>query len=189
MEAHLERHLDGGRTVIGVETTGETFFVPRFGRAHLDQALRERDRRLVGEPGEQDVLKVLRLPAHRGADGGMGMAEEVHPPRADGVEVTAPVLVFQPHAMGTADGDRRQPFMVLHLRAGVPQDRPITLAEVHTPWPRFNWLTRGDPPPPFGAQPWTVATGPARAPITRSSISMRLARTSPRGARSAYSSA
>ena len=134
MEAHLERHLDGGRTVIGVETTCEAFFILWFGRAHLDQALGERDGRLMGEPGEQNVLKVLRLPAHRGADGGMGMAEEVHPPRADGVEVTAPVLVFEPDAMGTADGDRRQPFVVLHLRAGVPQDRPITLAEVHTPW-------------------------------------------------------
>jgi hypothetical protein len=133
MEAHLERHLDRGRTVIGVETTCETFFILWFGRAHLDQALGERHGRLVGEPGEEDVLKVLRLPAHRGADGGMGMAEEVYPPRADGVEVTTPVLVFQPDAMGTADGDRRQPFVVLHLRAGMPQYRSITLSEVHTP--------------------------------------------------------
>ena len=74
MEAHLHRHFDGGRAVVGVETAAEA------GGRRRNQRLRELDDRLVREACEDHLLQLLELRAHRRADARVGMAEQVHPP-------------------------------------------------------------------------------------------------------------
>jgi hypothetical protein len=55
-----------------------------------------------------------------GADTGIGVTEQVHPPRTDGVQVTPAVEVLEPRSFATFDGNERQGFMIFHLRTGVP---------------------------------------------------------------------
>src|SRR5262249_34440254 len=93
VEAHFHRDLDRGGAVVGVETAGE----PRW--RDRGQGFGERNHRLVSEAGEDHLLQTLELLAHRGVDPRVGVAEEIHPPGADGVEIALAVVVLEP---GTA---------------------------------------------------------------------------------------
>ena len=73
------------------------------------------------------MLELLGLRGDGGADARMGVAEEIDPPRADGVEVAFAVEVLEPHPAAAADGNRRQVLVVAHLRARVPQHAQIAL--------------------------------------------------------------
>ena len=57
------------------------------------------------------------------------MAEQVHPPRTDGVQVTLAIEILQPHALPPADGDDRLKLMILHLGARMPEDGVVALGE------------------------------------------------------------
>jgi hypothetical protein len=74
----------------------------------------------VREAGEHGVFQRIQLVFQRRVDARVGMAEQVHPPRADGVEVAAAFMVVQPCALAPADGDQRDGFVVLHLGARMP---------------------------------------------------------------------
>ena len=49
------------------------------------------------------------------------MAEQIDPPGADGIEITVPVEIFESHSLATANRHQRQPFVIFHLGAGMPQ--------------------------------------------------------------------
>ena len=82
-------------------------------------------RGLVREAGEDRVLEALELLAHRGVDARVGVAEQVHPPGADAVEVALAGEVLEPHARSRAQRDHRHGLVVLHLRARMPDVREI----------------------------------------------------------------
>ena len=119
--AHLECHLHGTGTVVGVEDFVE---IPGgqggelLGQVHC---------RPMAEPGQQDMLELLRLAGDPAADVGIGMAEEVDPPAADGIEIAPSVEIVKPDPLGTLDGDQGEGFMVFHLGAGVPDVLQIPL--------------------------------------------------------------
>ncbi|MNZ24435.1 hypothetical protein D3C78_415830 [compost metagenome] len=121
VEAHFQRHFDAGRTVIGVEHPIQAF------RGDLHQALGQLDHRLMTETGEDHVLELVDLVLDTLVDAWVGMAEDVDPPGADGIEIALAFEVFQPHAFATLDRNQRQFFVVFHLGAGVPQDLEVTL--------------------------------------------------------------
>src|SRR5579859_3757270 len=83
----------------------------------------------MAETGEDHVLQLVHLLHESGVDARVRMAEQVHPPGADGVQIAAPIEVLQPYPLAAADGHRRQGLVVLHLRAGVPQDREVAAYE------------------------------------------------------------
>ncbi len=120
MEAHLHRDFNRGRTIVGVEATGQPF------RSDRDQRLRQLDYRLVCKASQDDLLETVELLAYGGVEAGVRVAEEVHPPRADGVEISLAREVFEPDALAAADGDHRQVLLViLHLRTRVPNVRQV----------------------------------------------------------------
>ena len=84
------------------------------------QLLGQGDHRLVREAGQHRVLELVELILQRRIDARIGVAEQVDPPRADRIQITLAVGVVQPDAATVADGDQRHRFMVLHLRAWMP---------------------------------------------------------------------
>ena len=125
VEAHLQRHFDRGRAVVGVEHAIQS----RRRDAH--QFLGQPDRRLVGEAGEDHLLQRASLVGQGGGDARIGVAEQVDPPRADPVEVAPALGVDQPGAFAARDRHHRHGAfaVVVHLRAGMPDMPEIALGE------------------------------------------------------------
>src|SRR5476649_542522 len=78
------------------------------------------------------MFEAVELILQRRVDARVGVAEQVDPPRADGVEIAAAFVVVQPRALAVADRDQRHGFMMLHLGARVPYaaqaaGHPVTL--------------------------------------------------------------
>ena len=96
----LDRHLDGGGTVIGEEHPVEV------GRQKRGKPLGESDRGLVRETREHHMLHLLRLARERCIELRMGMAVRAGPPRRDHVEDFPPVRVEQGRALGARDHRR-----------------------------------------------------------------------------------
>ena len=119
--AHLERHLDGGGAVVRVKTA-----IQPLG-CHIDQAFREVDHRFMGEAGKHGVFQLLGLLVDGLVDAWVGVAEQVHPPGADRVNVAVAVKVVEPDALAALERNQRQGFVVLHLGTGVPDGLQVTL--------------------------------------------------------------
>ena len=119
MIAHLDGDFDGRRAVVREEAAVES------GGREAHQSFRERDGGLMGEAGEDHMLEPVELLAHRRVDPRVGMAEEIHPPGADGIEIAPAFEVLEPHALATPDRDHRQLLVILHLRARMPHVREI----------------------------------------------------------------
>jgi hypothetical protein len=84
----------------------------------------------MGEPCKQHVLQGIQLLLECGIDIWMAVSEEVHPPGTDGIEVTMAVEIFQPDPPALAYRYEWQPFVILHLCAGMPQNGKVTHDEV-----------------------------------------------------------
>ena len=100
LEGHLDRGLDRGRPVAGVEDPGQP------GRGGRQQPLGQLDARLVGQPEEGRVVQPVQLRADRRVD--LRHAVPVHrdPQRRDAVEVAVAVGVPEVHALGPVDDQR-----------------------------------------------------------------------------------
>ena len=85
----------------------------------------------MGEARKNHVLELIDLRMQRGIEPGVGMAEQVDPPGADGIQVALALEVFQPHALAAADRNQRQVLLViLHLRAGMPDVREVARSQL-----------------------------------------------------------
>ena len=73
------------------------------------------------------MFQLFQLRLNGFVDTRIGMAEQIHPPGADGIKVTLTVEVFQPHPLTAANGYQRQLLVIFHLSAGMPQHRQIAL--------------------------------------------------------------
>ena len=73
--------------------------------------------------GKGAVLEALELGTHRGIDAWVGVTEQVHPPRADGIEIAPACVILEPGSAAAPDRDRRLCLVVLHLRARMPDPR------------------------------------------------------------------
>jgi hypothetical protein len=124
VEAHLQRHFHGGGAVVRVEALRES------GRRNGRERFGELDDRLVREARQDHLLEALELRRHRRVDARVRVAEEVHPPGADGVEITLAGEILEPHARAAPDGDHRHALVILHLRARMPHVRQIPLDKV-----------------------------------------------------------
>ncbi|MCY1356155.1 hypothetical protein D9M69_425970 [compost metagenome] len=122
--AHLQRHFDAGRAVVGIEHP-----VQALGR-DLHQAFGQLDHRLVAESGEDHMLQLVHLVLDALVDARVGVAEDIDPPGADGVQVAFALEVFQPDPLAAADRHHRQAFVILHLGAGVPEHGKVALHPV-----------------------------------------------------------
>ena len=117
VEAHLERDLRRRGAVGAVARVTESR------RRQCREPFRELDHGTVGEAREQHVLERRELVDDRGVDARVRVAEQVDPPRRDGVEVAAPLEVEQPRALAARDRHDRQRLVHLHLRARVEHRR------------------------------------------------------------------
>jgi hypothetical protein len=59
----------------------------------------------------------------------MAVAEQASPPRADRVEPAAAVVAMEPRTFGARDRQHRQRFVVVHLRARMPDDGEVASGE------------------------------------------------------------
>src|SRR3546814_396191 len=94
VEGHLQRHLDAGRAVVGVEHLGQRV-APRLARGDGQQALGQFHRRGMRAAGEDHLLQRARLPCDRPGDARLGVAEQVGPPAAHRVERAAAIVADQ----------------------------------------------------------------------------------------------
>ncbi len=101
VKAHLQRDLDGRCAVGRIERIAERALRQRR------QALGQLHRRRMRAAGQHDVFKRLQLLHERRVDRRIGVAEQVDPPRTDGVEIALAVGVDQPGAVSAGDGQRR----------------------------------------------------------------------------------
>src|SRR6185312_6005777 len=99
-------------------------------------SLRKLDDGTMREAGEHDVIELVELCNDRGIDPRIRMAEEIHPPRAHRIEVTAAIVIIEPRAGRARDRHRRRAFVLLHLRARMPDGevaarRPLRVVQAH----------------------------------------------------------
>ena len=93
----------------------------------------------MAEAGENDVLQRVELLFYPGVDPRVAVTKNVHPPGADGIDVALAIEVLQPDPLTTANGHKREPLVVLHLGAGVPQGREVTLDKLVVMHRRFEF--------------------------------------------------
>ena len=84
------------------------------------QTLGEQDGGLVRATGEHRVFERVELIFQRCIDTRIRVAEQVDPPRADGIEIAMAVVVVEPRALAASDGHERRALVMLHLRTRVP---------------------------------------------------------------------
>ena len=84
------------------------------------EAFGEFDGRFVRAAGEHGVFERVELIFQRRVDARIGVAEQVDPPGADGIQITMTGAVVEPCALAARDRDERQALVVLHLGARVP---------------------------------------------------------------------
>ena len=94
--------------------------MPQPARRDRGQPLGELDRRTMREPGKHGVLEFRQLRADCGIDRRMAMAEQIDPPGTHRVEISTSVEVVEPRSACARERDQRQRFMLLHLRARMP---------------------------------------------------------------------
>ena len=114
VETHLQRDLDGRRAIAREEG------VTQRAASACRQSLGQLHRRRVGTAGQHHVFQRVQLVLESGIDACVGVAEQIDPPGAGGVEVARAFEVFQPRPVRPRDGDRRHLAHALHLRARVP---------------------------------------------------------------------
>ena len=124
MRAHLERDLRGRRPVGGIEAMPET------GGRQFAQTLRELHHRFMGEARQHHVFQCFQLVVQCGIDVRVAVAEQVHPPGTDRIEVAFLVAVIQPDAARARDRQQREALVMFHLRTGVPHGRETAGNEV-----------------------------------------------------------
>jgi hypothetical protein len=82
------------------------------------------------ETCQHGVFQGVQLVFERGIDAWVGVAKQIYPPRTDGIEVAAVVMVIQPRPLSTLDGHQGHGFVVLHLCAGVPHTLQAALNQL-----------------------------------------------------------
>src|SRR5260221_10169473 len=109
----------------------------------------------------------------------MPVAEDVGPPRTHRVEIALALEVFEPDAFRGLDRHERQPLVVLHLRAGVPDASEgaggelcvLHIGDIETSvsvcgWPNFRLSIRRRGG--IHARRWSPVRVRADAPVPRS---------------------
>jgi hypothetical protein len=121
VEGHLQRDLDPGRAVVGVEHLRQRR-ATGLARGDRQQALGQFDRRWVRATGKDHLLQRAGLARDGSGDAGLRVPMQVDPPAADRIERPAAVVAHQPGAVAPCDRQQRQHVrMLAHLRARVPQ--------------------------------------------------------------------
>ena len=77
------------------------------------------------------MLQLAHLLLNRRVDSRIGVAKEIDPPGADGIDKSIAFKVLKPDTLATLDGHQRHgAFVVFHLGAGVPHGLEATGDEV-----------------------------------------------------------
>ncbi len=95
-----------------------------FAGSELRETLGELDCRRVREAREHHVLQRSELLHQRRVDARVAVPEQVDPDR---VEDAAAFEIVEPEPFGATDRHERQRFVVLHLRAGMPDGTQAAL--------------------------------------------------------------
>ena len=114
LKRHFHRGFDGGRSIVVVGEFREA------GGEELRELTGELDGRFVGEICENDMLELIDLRFQSGIDFGIGVAQEIAPPRGNNVEIGFPVRAVEVDAFGVVDDDGREDFVVFHLHGRMP---------------------------------------------------------------------
>jgi hypothetical protein len=117
--AHLEGDFDRARPVVGIEHARQS------GWRHAHELLGQGDRRFMRHAGQHHMVEAVELVLQRGNDARMAVAEDVGPPGTDRIEIARAIRRIQPGAFGLRDGQHRHGFVIVHLRARVPDHGKI----------------------------------------------------------------
>ncbi len=123
---HLERNLDGGAAVVGIEDA------PAAPRHRAEQQAGQFDGIWMCHPGEQHVVDPLRRVRERSHQRRMTMPDQDRPPRRDGVDDLASVGQFEKFSARTDAWQRL--IAAKKRRVGMPNGAPVFFL----PW----WSTR-----------------------------------------------
>ena len=83
----------------------------------------------MGKTSQQHMFQCFQLPGESRVDARIGMTKQVDPPGADGIKVAVTLEILEPYALAGFDRDDRERLVVLHLRAGMPQNGEIASGE------------------------------------------------------------
>ena len=89
------------------------------------QLLGEFDGRFVGEAGQHHMVEFVELVLQRRDDARMTMPKQASPPRTYRIQIALAVVTGQPRALGARDRQHGQGFVIVHLRARVPDHGEI----------------------------------------------------------------
>src|SRR5262245_16034134 len=78
------------------------------------------------EASKHHMLQLRELLRQCGIDARIGMSEQIHPPRADRIEIATSLEIEQPCALTARDGHERQRLVLFHLRAWMPYSAQTT---------------------------------------------------------------
>gem|GEM_PF-5773953 len=98
--AHLERHLDGGRPVVRIETPVQPLWCDAY------ESLGEVNHWLVGKTGKHGVFELLGLLVDGFVNARVGMPEEVDPPGTDRIDVAVAVEIMEPDALAALERNK-----------------------------------------------------------------------------------
>src|SRR3989338_7444972 len=108
--------------------------MPQPGWSQAAQPLGKLHYRLMGETRQHHMLQRLKLVAQSGVDARVAMPEQIHPPGADRIQVTFPVIVVQPHTLAARNRHQRKILIMLHLRAWMPDSRQAARKKTGISW-------------------------------------------------------
>ncbi len=118
-ERHLQRHLDGGRSAVGIKD------VPETGRRDIDERSGQRFGRFVGIFGEDDLVIVLTRRLNGLHDCRMPMPVGDHPPGRNRIKNPVAILIGEICAFRMDDALHRRLKRV--LGEGMPDGRNGTM--------------------------------------------------------------
>ena len=113
-QRHLDADLHRSGAVVRIKNARQTC------GQNAHKIFGKPNRRFVRESGQDDMFQRLQLCLERSVDARVGMAEQVHPPRTDPVQIALAIEIDQPCALTPRHRNERQGFVVFHLGAGVP---------------------------------------------------------------------
>ena len=80
----------------------------------------------MGESCEKHMFQGIHLRHEGGVDGGMPVAKKIDPPGTDRIDVAVAIKILEPYARGPSNGNGGPRLVILHLRAGVPENVKIS---------------------------------------------------------------
>ena len=122
VKAHFQCDFHRTGAVASVESVTQA--------GEFGEPLGELNNGLMREPRKHRVFELVKLVFERGIDTRIGMAEQIDPPRGNGIEITLAIGIDQPRPLALDNGHQWKALVMLHLRTRMPYRSKRTRDEI-----------------------------------------------------------